>query len=138
MTAPSRRRVIGVPSGFPRHDAGVIEALLRELVAEVRGLRADLAARRSAPAALNRADRARLARMLPAIAGVYGSDRFAARDLVDADAPPALRLVTRGLTAQPLGSLFSRGAGVVIDGFVLERAGNELHATLWQVFRVPA
>jgi len=129
---------MSVLPGSVAHDAGVLEALLRELLAEMKGLRADLAARRSAPAALNREDRACVAGLVPVIGAIYGSEKFAARDLVDADAPPALRLVTRGLTAQQLGSLFSRGAGQVIDGFVLERAGNELHATLWQVFRVPA
>lgn len=103
--------------------------------AQLGTLRRDLAVRRSGAAPLNRADRARLARMLPAIAGVYGSDAFAARDLLDAEAPAALRLVTRGLDARWIGSLLARGAGQVIDGYIIERAGDELHVRLWRVFR---
>jgi hypothetical protein len=111
--------------------------LLRDIRDELRALRGELATGRSPSSALNRSDRAQLARLLPAIAGVYGSESFACRDLVGDDAPPALQLVTGGLEAQQLGSLFARAAGAVIDGFVIDRAGSELHARLWRVLRAP-
>jgi len=109
--------------------------VLRELVAEVRGLRSDLA-QRHAPTptpTLSRADCDRLSRVLPAISGVYGSQPFACRDLVDEDAPPALRLVTAGMDARSIGSLFARAVDHVVDAYLVERCGDELHARLWRV-----
>jgi len=127
------RQPVSVPLvAMPQSDA-VLE-VLRDLLIEVRGLRADLAPRHPI-STLNRADRARLAALLPALAGVYGSAPFVARDVVDADAPAALRLVADGLDAQQLGSLFARAGGQVVDGFLVERSGDELHRRLWCVFR---
>lgn len=109
-----------------------LEALLRELVAEVKGLRQDLAQHVRNDHTPSRADHQRLARLLPAIAGVHGSDRFAARDLFD-DTSPALRLVTRGLTPRETGKLLRRSLGHVIDGYLVEKAGEELGIVLWRV-----
>jgi hypothetical protein len=80
-----------------------VAELLRDLVEEVRGLRADLSTRgqvltspRVAESSLSRADLALLPRLLPAIAGALGSEPFASRDLA-ADASPGLRSVLRDL-----------------------------------------
>jgi len=116
-------------------DTEALLEVLRELVAEVKGLRQDLAQRRAPTPTLSRTDRERLSRLLPAIAGVYGSDSFACRDLVDDEAAPALRLVTAGLDARSLGSLLARAIVHVVDGYVVERAGDELHVNLWRVLR---
>jgi hypothetical protein len=132
IRSPSDRRVTGwAPAPDPLLE------LLREIRDELRALRGELATGRSPSSALNRSDRARLARLLPAIAGVLGSEPFACRDLVDADAAPALQLVTAGLEARALGCLFGRAAGQGIDGYVIDRAGNELHRRLWSVLRAP-
>lgn len=137
-------------------DAAV-EGLLREVIAEQvqqremlvailrvlergRGARdaADLSSntkRAHLPLFLSRADRARLGHLLPAIGGALGSEPFLARDLFEHDAA-GLRLVRRGLTAKRIGRLFQRAEGQVIDGYVIERAGDELHTTLWRVMEV--
>jgi hypothetical protein len=46
--------------------------------------------------------------------------------------------VVRGLNARRVGRLFSRAAGVAVDGFAVERHGVELHVTLWRVVRIVA
>jgi hypothetical protein len=107
-----------------------IEALLRELVTEVKGLRADLT-RDGRRSHLTRADRDRLAQILPAIAGALGSEPFASRDL--SDASPGLRVVLRGLSVKQIGRLLSRAEGVPIDGWLVERCGIEINVALWRV-----
>lgn len=112
-----------------------IEALLREILAEVRGLRADFALQRQAPRSarlLSRDDRALLARLLPAIAGVLGSEQFTSRDLA-ATSAPGLRFVLRGLSVKSIGRLLSRSEGVPIDGWLVERCGVEINVALWRV-----
>src|SRR5687767_14521074 len=84
-------------SEFKPPEATAVEALLHELVAEVRGLRQDLRAR--TPSSLSRSDRLALSRILPAIGGVIGSELFAVRELFASEAP-ALRVVLPGLTAK--------------------------------------
>lgn len=118
-------------------DVTALEALLRELVVEVRGLRSDLGRDRKArfSATLSRADCAVLSRLLPAIGGALGSEPFLARDLFDHESA-ALRLVLSGLNAKRIGRLFQRGDGQAIDGYLVERAGDELHTTLWRVVEV--
>ena len=89
--------------------------LLRDLLAAVTAPSARHAA------TLSRADRARLGRLLPAIAGVFGLGPFVARDLTDPDLTDpknqALVLATQGLTPAQLGRVLRRGAGVTIDGY---------------------
>jgi hypothetical protein len=110
-----------------RLRAGTTEAdsvaLLRELVAEVRALRR--AIERQTPArSLTRGDRVHLAAILPAVAGVQGSELFTARELLEDDAP-ALRLVLAGLSAKQKGRAF--------DGYTVQRDGSEAGASLWRV-----
>jgi hypothetical protein len=115
----------------PRADApsDAIEAQLREINAKLDRLLA-----RDRPAApLSRDDRALLRRLLPAVAGVLGSEPFHAAELCEHDAP-ALRLVCAGLTARRLGRLLRRGADTPIAGYVVKRDGVEAGAVLWQIF----
>jgi hypothetical protein len=123
-------------------EADVLE-LLRELIAEVKGLRADLSVRgqvlncpRADISSLSRADLALLGRLLPAIGGALGSEAFLARDLFEHESA-ALRLVRRGLNAKRIGRLLHRAEGHAIDGYLIERAGVELGAILWRVVQAP-
>lgn len=113
-----------------------LAALLELLIAEVRGLRDDLARDRRRRRELSRSDRHRLARLLPAIAGALGSEPFLTRDLFESDSA-ALGFVLQGWTAIRIGRLFQRAEGAAVDGYVIERDGVELHATLWRVLQVP-
>jgi hypothetical protein len=113
-----------------------VELLLRELVAEVRGLRADMRERRQDDRSVNlsRKDRAVLAKLLPAAGGVFGSEPFLTRDLFESDAA-AVKLVTRGLNVRQVGRLFRRGEGHAIDGYAIQRDGEELNAILWRILK---
>jgi hypothetical protein len=134
---------VGRRSDPDRAPEGSQEALdlLRALVAKVDGLNARLNAkvdallargRRPADASLSRADRARLDRMLPAIAGAHGSKKKSARDLAEDDAP-AVRLVVRGLSTKAISKLFGRAEGIPINGLMVRCAGTEFRVALWQV-----
>ena len=113
-------------------DLDVVSVTLGELLAEVREIRR-LLEDRPRPAPLSRADQLRLARILPAIAGAFGSDLFTSRDL---PAEAGVRVVLRGLSIKQVGKLFSRGAGIPINGLVIERVGIEINVTLWRVVAV--
>jgi hypothetical protein len=104
---------------------------LDTLIAEIRGLREVLAQARSPrPATLSRADRDRLARLLPAIAGAIGSDNEqTAAELLEI---PAVRLVV-DLDAAALGRLLRRATGIPIAGYVVTRGTTELQRVLWTV-----
>jgi hypothetical protein len=106
--------------------------LLRELIAEVRGLRADLRQVRPALSSLTREDRERLAAILPAIAGALGSEPFTSRDVIE-DEAPAVRVVRKGLTVKALSKLFVRGLDVPIDGLMIQKAGAEFGVVAWRV-----
>jgi hypothetical protein len=116
-----------------------VEALLHEIRDEIRGLRADLGKAitdRLSVSSLSRADRGRLATLLPAIGGVFGSEEFHSADICEHDAA-ALRLVCAGLTARQLGRLLRRAAGTPIGGYLVERHGVEAGAVRWRVVHVP-
>ena len=108
-------------------DRALLEAVLEELHV-IHGL---LEARGQAPA-LSRADRELLGRVLPAVAGVKGSEWFTTNELLASDAP-AVRLVLCGLGAKKVGRLFSRGVGQVIDGYTVDRGGEEAHRVQWRI-----
>ena len=128
MTRVSTLAAVPRPTAMP--DS--VEALLRELVVEVRGLRADLAPRRPV-SALSREDRTRLARMLPALLGVFGSEElFSSRDLAE-DARPALRLVVRGLSVKKISKLFARAEGIPINGLMVQKQGEEFQVAQWRI-----
>jgi hypothetical protein len=112
-----------------------LAALLEVLIAEVRGLRSDLVRDRRPRRVLSRTDCAYLSKLLPVIAGAI-NEPFLTRDLFVSDSA-ALQFVLQGWTAIRIGRLFQRAEGHTIDGYVVERDGTELHATLWRVLQVP-
>jgi hypothetical protein len=129
---------VGRRSDLDRDPEGSQETaidLLRELISEVRGLRQDIARGQRPVMVLNRADRALLARLLPAVGGVFGSELFLTRELFESDAA-ALKLVTRGLNALKVGRALRRGEGQAIDGYSVQREGTELNTVLWRVVQV--
>jgi hypothetical protein len=112
-----------------------VESLLRELVTEVRGLRADLRERERQPRYLTRDDRDRLTRLLPALLGCYGSEPFSSRDVVEAESP-ALVVVRNGLTVKALSKLFVRALDMPIDGHMVQKVGTEFRVMAWRVVLV--
>jgi hypothetical protein len=84
---------------------------------------------------MTRGDTAALATLLPPIGGAVGFEPFLVRDLFKHPST-ALRLVLRGQRAIKMGRLFQRAAGHAIDGYLVERAGAELHTALWRVLQV--
>jgi len=94
--------------------------------------RVDALERRDLARRLSRRDLDVLARLLPAIGGVYGSDAFLVREVI-ASADPGVRLVRGDLSAKALGKLLARAAGLAVDGLVIERVGVEDGAVLWAV-----
>jgi hypothetical protein len=104
--------------------------LIETLIAEVRGLRADLARDRRPSRGLSRADRDRLSRLLPALAGCFGSEPFT---VADAFGHPAVRVVTAGLAAPACGQLLQRARGVPVAGYVVEYDATELHRRVWRL-----
>ena len=109
----------------PVAAAVTLDDLMRQLVA-IRALLED--ERRPTP--LNRADHELLTRLLPAIAGAFGSEPFASRDLFTA---AGVRVVVRDSSVKRIGQLLGRGVGTPINGLVIERAGHELSVCLWRL-----
>jgi hypothetical protein len=112
-----------------------VAATLARLAAEVADLRARvevLEAGRRPTDRLSRADRERLAAILPTIAAELGSEPFVISEL----AGPGVALACANLSRRSVGKLFHRGEGVNIAGFVIDRIGNEHGCVLWQVRRV--
>jgi hypothetical protein len=115
-----------------------VEALLADLLVEIRGLRADLnthvkvgKAYRSGTL-LSRSDLALLGRLLPVIGATVGSEPFLVRDLFEHPSA-ALRLVFRKLNTRQVGRLLRRAEGQAVDGYLVEQTGDELGAKLWRV-----
>jgi hypothetical protein len=107
-------------------EAPAVE-LLRELVALQRQILAAIERQHRPISGLSRDDARLLAKLLPAAGGVFGSEPFLARDLFDSEAA-AVKLVTRGLNVRQVGRLFRRGEGQAIDGYAIQRDGEELNA----------
>jgi hypothetical protein len=121
-------------SGRPRQAANekhVSHLPLDQVRAELAALRHRVDRLEASPRArLRRADRARLAQLLPAIGGVLGSEAFTVAELFDL-AP--VRLVLETLRPVQVGQLFARAIGIPIDGYVVACVGTELHRKLWTV-----
>jgi hypothetical protein len=82
---------------------------------------------------LSRGDHLALARLLPVIVGVYGSETFTARDLTT-DPAAGIRIVVGDRSAKSLGRLLARAAEAgAIDGLLVERAGQQINVTGWRV-----
>ena len=80
-----------------------------------------LEARRSSR--LSQADQDRLGRLLPVLAGAFGSAEFLTREVL-AHESVGLHLVVRDLSARSLGRLLRRAAGVPVGGLLVERLGQ--------------
>jgi len=104
---------------------------LAAILAELRAIRL-LLEQQQRPATLTRSDRERLARALPAIGGVLGSELFTSRDLV-VHPSRAVQIAVRGLSVKQLGRLLMRAEGQVVNGLVVERVGDEGHVALWRI-----
>jgi hypothetical protein len=110
-------------------DAQLV-ALLETVIAEIRTLRADLGRDRRPRRGLSRADEDRLSRVLPALAGCFGSEPFT---VAEAFEQPAVRVVTAGLAAPACGQLLQRARGVPVAGYVIESDATELHRRVWRL-----
>lgn len=119
-----------------------LAASVRELAVELRdglaAIRADLRAVIERPptrAALTRQDRAYLEKLLPVLAGCFGSEPFSSRDVVESESA-AVHLVAGGMGAKSIGRLLARANGLAIDGLTVRRVGLEYGAALWSVYAV--
>jgi len=84
---------------------------------------------------LARGDRDHLRRIVPALAGAYGSDPWLGAEAVH---HPMLAVLIGGWTAARLGKLLARfvKAGGAIDGYLVEAIGREGNAVLWHVLKI--
>lgn len=105
-------------------------AQLEEILLQLRELRAIIEPRRCSPADLDA-----LKRLLPAIAGRWGSGPVTVAEILTNAAIRALWTGSRG----SLGSLLSRAAadGANADGYAVSRLSREHGAALWGVYRLP-
>jgi hypothetical protein len=106
-------------------DPDAVRALLEALDARVRALERTR---------LSRQDRARLAMLLPAIAGCFGSRPFLASE-VTTSTDAGLQCCCRGMSTKSLGKLFARADSWPVDGYVIEAVAGESGAWLWRVLR---
>ena len=79
---------------------------------------------------LSRTDRDRLSRLLPALAGVFGSEQFTTREALE---HRAIGFVAGGLSSRQVGQLLSRALEQPVAGYVVRRGGREAHVVLWFV-----
>jgi hypothetical protein len=133
-------------------DTAQLEALLGEVLAELRALRtafahAVAAIDRTNSIALTSKDRKALAVLLPEIARTVGSGVvFSVHDLLtqcalDRALHATLHNVLRtealdGTASRRLGMMLTRSCGSVNCGMMLERVGKTRDGTLWQVVTV--
>jgi hypothetical protein len=112
-------------------------ALLRELIAEVRGLRVDLARHAGAPTPTEG-----LANLLEAIAFTVGDREFTAPELAQfAEIAPPEKLLTAlheagGTNPRKVGKLLRRLEKQECGGWRVVQIGNDREGILWKV--VPA
>jgi hypothetical protein len=102
------------------------------VLAELRAIRIAISQRELSVTVKKSTDGAILAKLLPAIAGVFGSSSF---KVSEALAYPAIRELTGHQSPDKLGALFARNAGRPIDELVLERSKRERGSTLWLIQR---
>lgn len=108
-----------------------VEALLRELLSEIRGMRADL--RGGKASSLTRNDRVILERLLPAIGLLFPEEElFTAREVRKHPAP-GLGILLDGMDTRSIGRLLTRAAGVPIAGNTVDCSGRESNVVLYRV-----
>jgi len=120
----------------PFATTSTTDRLLEQVLDELRAIRRQNEQRSSWPSRLTRADRDRLLRILPVIAGTYGSELCTSHELIEHESA-GLRLVLAGLNTKQLGRLLQRAAGSVVGGYTVKREGVEVGAVLWRVLEVP-
>jgi hypothetical protein len=84
-------------------------------------------------------DHAHVSALLPVIAGVFGSRRITARDILNAAASEngaGLRIVLHTTSARSLGKLLARCDGIEVNGYKLLRIGTDHRSVAWGVERV--
>ena len=69
-------------------------------------------------------------RLLPALAGAFGSEQFTTREALE---QRAIGLVADGLSSRQVGQLLSRALEQPVAGDVVRRGGREAHVVLWYV-----
>jgi len=124
------------PHSAALESTGLVD-LVRELIAEVRGLRADL---RGTPAAAS-ASIASIVEMLPAISATLGDKVFSLVDLAAMGTLPDNEALRRALAPvlgrdgglRSLGRSFARCVGRDCDGYELLKVGTCRDGSLWQV-----
>ncbi|MBB3020664.1 hypothetical protein FHR70_003750 [Microvirga lupini] len=110
------------------------DALLRVLISEVRGLRADIARQAGAPV---QADS--LAALLDAIASAVGARVFTASELADfAEAAPPEKLLTAlhaagGTSPRKVGKLLRRMEKQELAGWRVLQVGSDRDGIIWKV-----
>ena len=107
-----------------------VAVTLEDLMREVLRLRSLVERLLETRRPLSREDMDRLGTILPAVAGAWESESFASRDLAT---NAGVRVVLRGLSIKQVGKLLSRGAGIPINGLMIERAGHEINVNLWRI-----
>lgn len=106
------------------------DALLRQVLAEVRELRADVAA--LATMQLGRGERELLAALLPAAAQLFADRAFTTRDVCRW---PTLRPLVHGLTPSALSWTFARSERVTLGEWRVRRIGTDRDGAVWQLVR---
>jgi hypothetical protein len=103
-------------------------ALLRELVAEVRGLRADMAAANRAHYGIDEP----LVNLLHEIYGFAGTERFSAASLIE-QADATLLAALNGMDALTLGRTLPRLKDLNVDGLRLVLVGRGVDGNEWRI-----
>ena len=119
-----------MPSLTLETDPQVV-TLLETLIAEVRGLRADLARDRRPRRALSRADVDRLSRLLPAIAGAVGQRAVHRRGSFSSS--PRCASWRPAWPRRRSGNCCSARVASRSHGYVVESDATELHRRVWRL-----
>lgn len=119
-------------------------AVLREILAELRGLRSDLAAieQRRTSRPLSHADANALATLLPTINAALPNVTFSTRllrDYATLNGPPFIALreaLTSVGGSRTVGRLLRRGVAGDVPGFQIEAVGKNSEGRLWSLSEV--
>lgn len=124
----SRAKVHPPFVGQPREDFSAIESLLREIRDEIRLLRESRQPRRGDDYSDLRE------RLLPALAGRFGSAAFTTSEAI---ADPAIHALMGHRDIRKAGNLLSRLCGhTTADGLELSRCDSEHNRALWVACRL--
>jgi hypothetical protein len=112
--------------------ASDLEAILERMALELAQIREELASIHGllGPKRCTQADRGRLERLLPALAGLFGSTAFSTSEALE-----DLAIRTISGSSQATGALLGRAADDqgVVSGLQVIRAGRDHNKQLWQI-----